>query len=791
MNSRYLYVLLTFPFILITTAEDGTSDEQQLMDRRRKSVCPQWNDTYPYADGVDSECWFSVSESTKKQFLHKVTKYSYSLVNFILHFKNVSSHQVKETRCVIQGDQWTWTFPGPRGSRQYLNWPLGYRVWSLGLLNVYTLDHFPVSLRVHGNCQIHYGANKTTQRIALALANLTDYLVSHTTGEAADDLAEYYNQSYWCYRDRIFIESHSLYLLCLNVICPLEAIGYRCCHWKWNFIDKKRTLVCTGGYETFKEIGWKFPFVLGLVLYMYFPLVLVWLLNHVHEITYNHRSNSHEVLNISVEEKAEEEVQLLEKSENWIYYNPIHIGAIIASVFHCCCVKCHVGTSRIVRVIFFFVSISVISLKLLLHGLFQYDDIIASVKKGVPKDFESILAGYELSRLNFLRVFGGPYIAFLFYVVCYILCTCVPSDLAKFLAKGLTENKSKITSPLRVNDAVRVKYGAMKTTEPVNGYHSIYRVILSQFCMILNSSFWKFAVILQMKRWNKCHLIARRKSAFLGRLFLFMMLFYVPICVLELVLCLMLYGVPLVGYIKIITRAYVIAPWRELEIWAPLRMICCIFALFFFTFVYYMFSIIFVDSFIFICGVVVYTYTGLFAHPEATYGYLIFSSTVLLYMFDSINNIASVYDHLFVHTRKICKKMYKYGKYSEVALFKREEECKGIPKDLFFLIVKMYRPIRHQVFISFLKLGIIILILCISVDLLFEFSTARNLNLLTQAAATIIVCLVPKVIGDSCSMYRNRRHHSQSNQIKEIIHMYYQRSKENGSSRNILNLEVI
>lgn len=388
-------------------------------------------------------------------------------------------------------------------------------------------------------------------------------------------------------------------------------------------------------------------------------------------------------------------------------------------------------------------------------------------------------------------MFGGPYVACLFYAVCYTISTCVPSDLAKFLAKGLVKEESEFISPLMVMDSIRVRFGAMKTTDIVNGYHEIFRTLLSEFFMILNPSFWKFSVITQCSRWRKYFRVFRRKSALFGRLFLLLTPLYIMICVLELLLCLIRYGIPWVGFAKTIIIAYVIAPWRGLSVGVPIKIIFGAFSIFFVIFTMYMFSIIFVDSFIFMCDVSVYTYAGLFAHPEITYGYLIFSSTVLMYMFDSVHTISKVYDHLFHHVRKICKKMHKYNKYPDVELFKREDECKGIPRDLFFLVVKKYLPIRHQVFMSFLKLIVIVIVLYISVDLLYEFSANRNLNILTQAAATIIVCLVPKFLGDSCSVFRNRRHHSQSHQIKHIIKTYCQRSKEAGFMEHVSNLEVL
>jgi hypothetical protein len=45
---------------------------------------------------------------------------------------------------------------------------------------------------------------------------------------------------------------------------------------------------------------------------------------------------------------------------------------------------------------------------------------------GAPKDFLSVIAGYELSKDNFLRFLGGPYNALTTYIVCLLIFISVP-----------------------------------------------------------------------------------------------------------------------------------------------------------------------------------------------------------------------------------------------------------------------------------------------------------------------------------------------------------------------------
>jgi len=70
-------------------------------------------------------------------------------------------------------------------------------------------------------------------------------------------------------------------------------------------------------------------------------------------------------------------------------------------------------------------------------------------------------------------------------------------------------------------------------------------------------------------------------------------------------------------------------------------------------------SIIFVDSFIFIAKVAIFTYTGLFVNPSYTEGWVIFGITVTMYIYESIHSVNDTYEQLFLQTKKVCKRKGK------------------------------------------------------------------------------------------------------------------------------------
>jgi hypothetical protein len=186
----------------------------------------------------------------------------------------------------------------------------------------------------------------------------------------------------------------------------------------------------------------------------------------------------------------------------------------------------------------------------------------------------------------------------------------------------------------------------------------------------------------------------------------------------------------------------------------------------------YIFSIIFLESFIFFCYIITYTYIGLFAYPIVSYKTLILVVTVLFYILDCIRGISATYDALFYSVRKICKKMHKYHKDLGMVIFRRDCENKGIPRELFFMIVDRLRPIRTVVFLSMLKLSLIIFVLSVSISYILEFSHERKIDLTITAFATVFVGLVPKILGLTFQVFFNRRRLRRSKKIRNSIKLY-------------------
>lgn len=730
-----------------------------VLEERSNISCNDYNVLHPDQDkhSLDKECSLHFTTASKEYFTYKVSKFNYRFVNLQFQLCNMSS-KVKYTKCAIQPLEWVWTFSGFEGGEQYLDWPAEFETLSMGMLKKYTSKPLRVNITMHGHCDIVIGQRNTTERFALAFA---DFI--HDLGMMKDE----YNYSFWCYKTRIFIQSFFLYKLCKEVICPLETIGYKCCKQFFDVNKHKMTLQCPADSFKFGSVWWICPFVIGVTLFLYFALMLTWMLSYI----YKHLDSSEQdnafmdVKTFGTEGNIQnEETPLLRHPDvllnEWINHNPVTVLSIIASPFRRCCLIHPIATARFIRCLLAISSLGIIFIKVFVHYINHRDFIISSVKQGAPKDFLSLIAGFELSRRNFLVFLGGPYIALSAYICCFLLFMTFPRDYATFIVKGLPSSNSKPTSPLFLDLRHRERFGVKRILcTKQSGYAKLYSTMLANIFSLLNPSFWGFILALQMER-LKFFIRKFDRGILPGVLIMFVALFYVTVCLFELFLTIILFGFPTLFGIIVVFKAYILNTYFWLHdkgtvgVCLLILVFPCVVTMLLLT--TYMFSIIFVDSFIFIAKVAIFTYTGLFVNPSYTEGWVIFGITIVMYLYDSIHSVNDTYEQLFNQTKKVCKRKDKKLKLAKL-LHRKEVEGAAIPRDLYKYVIRMYKPIRIEVLISVVKICTIVFFLYISLGILVNFDGFQELNIVTQTATTIFVSFVPKFIKQMFSLNERRK----------------------------------
>lgn len=718
---------------------------------------------------LDKECKIMFTPSSQQYFTYKVLKFKYRFVHFRLNFLNQSQDsQIHYTKCVIEPLEWIWTFLGVEGNyggRQYLDWPPEFDVMSMGMLTTYTSPPLKVNLTVDGECDIVIGSVNTTMRLALAFANFTNDLMM-TQDE--------YNYSYWCYKERIFVDNYLLYQICLHVICPIETIGYRCCKQMYDVTVRKYVIRCPGHFYTFDGVWWVCPFVIGFVLYLYFALMLFSILSAI----YKHlpdvmETRSHNYVSLVTDESYKSKVK-------WIHHNTVTVFSILVMPLRKCCLLYSTATSRILRFLVVISSLTVILIKVIVHSYHNRPYIIESVKQGAPMNFLSMISGYSLSRGNFLIYLGGPYVALGLYLMCCFVLVCLPSNLSEFLSVGLPEKTNNPNFILTIDLKQREQFGSRRIiAKGRDGYMKIQKTFLANIFCLLNPKFWKRALLVQTERFKNAIETHDSQTLYWIKLVL-LLLPYLTFCLIELIMTLMCYGFPTVFAIGLVYRAYCrnmndFLGRKGKTGFAAMFVVLpgCVLLL---TFTVYMFSIIFLDSFIFLSRIAIFTYTGLFANPSYTEGYLVFSLTVTMYLYDSIHSINETYERLFNQTKKVCKRVRK-DKSQNFSLYRKDIEGAAIPIKLYLFIVDTYKPKRVEILKSVVKIIAIFLCLYISVGILTSFDGFQQLSVVTQTATTTFVCLVPKIFARMCSLNERRAILRMRDNIHECVKTFYGEEK--------------
>lgn len=741
-NLIYFIIILIFELSLA---------EQQSTCKREGTRCDDWVHFFPEKDNSNF-CNMEVSRLSIETFKYLVLVRNANLVRLKLRFYSNGSEYVPSI-CVLQPYRWVWTYDGIGGARQYLNWPMEYSTWSLGLLDAQTVKSLKIRIKVSDNCCVSIGNKNTTGGIAIAFKQIAENL------NKSEGNGNY--KSYFCYKSRFYLHPF-VYSLCKHIICPIEAIGYRCCKYVWDKHQLKKVMSCPGIKYSFFSMWWLIPFFAGIVLYLYIPIVLLKLGDGLKSGIEQHIAlnkmqraslNGYESINSQEDDIASCDTGDTHADQYWIFENPITVAGILSRPFRCCIIKFPLLSSRFIRFIISIMTMLIVCLKIVLHWMFQYEFIVDSVENGVPMDFLSVLAGYKLSRMNFMVHLGGPYVACTFYLLMLTVFLCLPKDLPGFMLKNFPDNPAVSVSPLTLDLTMKLRYGSIYGYRSIIGYKRIYKTMIFHFVMLLGPQFWKQVYKIQRDRWNGIiSNIETLPCIVVSCIFGFP--FYIIACVLEIILCILYYGFPIFFFIHVILRAYYVPIWRKFKF---SNFLTRCFGRFLVTvvscmilFVFYINSIVFLTSFVFVFRVLVFTYSSLFAHPGLSFGYVIFGFSMLLYGSDSVKAVKRVYDDLFERTLSHCKTIHDENPRSKVQLFKIVKGYTGIPRELFRFVLDKHRPIRVEIFVSSLKILVLSLVLFLSVSLLRSFSGQHNVHILTESISTLFVCMIPKFLKEIC-----------------------------------------
>ena len=707
-------------------------------------------------------CVLEVTRHSEEEFSKTVLKNKYEFVYLNLVFNDVN---VNEGKAVISHTKWVWTFRGENGGSELLLLPIDFGYLSFGLLWSHTLVKpldIHIQLKDNSHCKNLTVGVDADQIIGDALGNMTK-----TIADVNDD----YNSSYWCYYKRMYIESKGLYRACENAICPLQTIEYSCCKYRIDFLTRKRKVVCNEEHYHTGAIWWILPVMIGEVLFAYWPLLLTSLANKLRSFS-RHPNTGFLSQRMASDGDSRNEYEGVSKRNP-----PVTFLATVCEPLSHCNTEGHI-LSRILRLTIIACPVCLTVARIGLDYLYNDDLMKAAVHKGALLGFSTMLLGCDASANHFLKFFGGPCVALPLFALFGCTLIVVPRSLETVLEEGLIEFKGKASYLMTLSVENKAKLAGVRMTN-TSGYKRLHLTLLSQCLMLLNRSYWKQTFKLFITRFTMgvypTLSTLTRKLRCVRILGILVLPVYIVFCVIELVLSSIYYAFPCFSCVFIFIKAYfkltrkIVSERTNLNPRVSLIPNILVICILFFS--WYMYCIIFFDSFWFLTKIVTFTFTGVIAYPKLSYGYITIVFMTIYYISESFSSFQKTYQDLLSVSIKACKKVNEDLGSTQTVSHLYEN---GIKQNLWNLIIKRHRPKRIQVAYTLFQLFVIIFIVSVSLELLFRFDKFRDLSVLIHVFTALFICAMPKIIQSMCIGDHRKRGQKQKlmSEIKETINDY-------------------
>ena len=793
---------------LLTKNKNSTKNDKTLNDKKHDA---NDKDTHVYVENQSTKdeprnknenCIVTIDERSVNYFRSRLQVDDPNFIRFKVVFGN-KNENVTYAPGTLHAFNWVWTYNSSNGIYPYLHWNVDYGTLSFKLLDVKTLSNDPFIYFKISNCHLTIGLNETNMLLAEQYKNLVSELSETNTTITK------YQQSYFCYMaEAPGFRNTFGYLMGLYFVYPLSVINYNCCITYYEFWELRY------GYECLDKQMDKWvqctvgPYILGVILFLYFPYILLkaasWSASN---------SESQTLQNDAIEQN--ERTPLLSdrgttSAENdddrWLYLD----GTFPKSFMKLCASlapsRLPVATSRLRRFLFLLLSPTIIYLQLLLYSS-QNDtmrkitsDIIA---KGVPVGFIALLGNKSSERRGaFVPAFGGPDVLLTSYYVLGVLFLVLPRSVQEVIDNGIPRKRAAF-SPLLLG-AQEIHRLSKVTVSEKKGYGNATNLFLCSFYMIFTGSFWRKVFEVQLSRIRDSSILRHRFGKCLLPIFLPI---YIVLCLIEIILCILYYSIPLWSSVAIIVRGAVhtMATAIHNRIQSSNRSVpvmllrnrlfialCSLVVAAMFIFYVYSFSLVFIQSFFFISQILVYCYVAVLVYPSVSFGYIFFGVVLLYYIFRLIRGFGVKYLELLNDIMEIMLLMEERDNYSAVAddvleirnvkltsfraikingaeipiaqnhlqglnrnCIKRDEgrlnyknNAYGIRKDLFEYIVKRHLPVHQQVLKVVFHLSMIILGLVITLSITAGFVTGptSEMSEVMHVIFIITVGALPRVL---------------------------------------------
>ena len=686
--------------------------------------------------------------------------------NFICFFITFNGTDPKSVKEAFYPNKWVWTYATSKDVYPYMYWKIDYDIFSFDLLDVKTVRVPYIHFYQSGSCNLTYGTIETTKLITETLNDIVQG-VEHTGFNK-------YQTSYWCFLTEVpGIRQTVQYFLGLYLDYPVTVMQYNCCYTSYYYEKSKYMNECPDHQMEIWPQCTIYPFILGILLFLYSPISMLEIGAYlsknekletekdISDLPERNLINGH--ASTSVPEVTERDAT---DESDWVYLDgavPISFTDLFRSLFRG---TRSVAYSRIRRFICVLLAPSLIYTKLIIYGSVQFKTTNDLMDRGVPFGFLSLIANTTKGRfVSFVPALGGPItIVLTFYLLC-IFFFVFPASLKQIVQNGLPSTRCRYF-PFCLG-ATTIKQLSQIPVKDDPGYKNAANHLRCSFYMLFNSLFWKTIINIQKKRFDRS---LEAQLGFYKNILLCLLPLYILVCCLEIVGVILLYSIPLMGFIMIMIRGAIVYIADKMRSGGRVSLlllnnkifvsISVLIVAVIMTFYIYSACLVFIESFIFLSEFFVYSYLAVIIYLGISFGYL-FCAVVLGYYvlrrirsfgsnyldllndvmeislnIDQQDNHVTIFDgHLVLSNIKISevKSIKINGKVYPVAAnmqhgfqsdhngstgrLRFKNNAYGIRKDLFDYVVSKHLPVHQQVLRVFFQLVLIVLFLLFTITL--------------------------------------------------------------------------
>ncbi|KAH3850719.1 hypothetical protein DPMN_093192 [Dreissena polymorpha] len=725
------------------------------------------------------------SEQSKRFFYSRLEATDACFIQFAIDFDN-KTVRLNFTRDAFLAKVWFWSYTSVGGKHPYLNWPIDHGVLSFGLLSYRTASVPFVKLMVNPPqkevCKITLGTQDASMLISEALAE-----VIHSVSKNS------YNKfpvNYFCYlAEAPGIRDSVVYYLALYTGFPVAFINYKCCTSIYFFSNNSFVQDCSELQMKKWNQSVIGPYILGVVIAVYFPILLfrlsAWLSEH-EPVSENADGDRAELLDFSADNE----------NSDWMFLDgrsPLTVSDVLGSPFTGIKRKYPYALSRVRRLLLLILGPSVIVIQILMYqkgiGVKEHTITVSDLAmQGTPMGFLSVLAHSKDRAKVFVPLLGGPFAVFGVYFALGIAFLVVPRSL-----KAVTESGLPVTfkySPLFLGTEDILTL-ALFRTNAAPGYDKAASLCKASFSMLFVNGFWSRVWEIQKQRFD----------IFGNRTFLNMLLriFVYPLlacfCLTEIVICIVYNAVPLFRFVVIMVKGVSLSFLNKMSCYnyffrnglTTFVAIVIVFAMFI-CFVYCA-LLIFVQSFTFICQIIMFCLVAVIVYPSVAFGYLFFVVVLVYYLVHlvrdfgdgylvllstvveqsvilerNLNHVSVQEDRLVISNLRITgirsihindtvldtphNVLSAITRASTPSKTKTVANTQGIPKKLFWNVVKQFRPVHREILSLVFHITVIVAFVGMTRDITSSFAPGptSEISEVMHVVFVVIIGALPRVL---------------------------------------------